>query len=1492
PWVQAGTWLNEHTNGNVLAGRLRAQEGVAQWQKEGPSVDAGYKVASGWTMQGAQLVGEGFALATGLGTGVKLAGEVLTWRTTVTVGSTMLSAKMTGDSLAQTARVCYGIDSVDQGLSCAGSGAMTFVAGASFLQGAQQVGLLWENANTVAAVSRASTKAVQYGVEEATVQKGVQKSIQVIGDQSLVGKSFLQSEVFNRVLGVGQVIAFGIPAGEACSKSDWGNCLLNGSMALLGGYRAIAPITFGATPETKVVEGADKLVNVSYAGSACLPQLFKGQVPDQNCLTALTVAGFALGPKGASETRPELGEGPREHLATVEDLALQLRTKGDGETITIDGVPRPIDSALRLDVATRLREAMFAVGFAEGNALAIKLPGGDKSLWTNAEKDLSVALDAFRVERAKSTIDPKALDQATTIVLEAQAKVAAERGALQSVPVGRTERTKVQGELDKLTSLQEEFKALTKENLASFTDAQRVEHAARYDATIEQITIVKEEIAVKLYTDIQRAVYDKLQPALNDLAKEDNVRQMAEDELIKATHPDTLADVQAKQRQYIDRLGRVVDELGAAGSDSFTLKALERAKQRLALAQERLANLDRLQLTPTSRGIAQIWTDVLNERVTYQKVEVGVRGLELELSYTNSLRYKIVQALNLRGPLAERLGFFSTPEAIAAWAGKQVGISLAAAQPGAPTTAEAQPATRKSTLGERITNVVLGTPEKPSPFWNILERVGIGPSNERTFSSLSRSYAAQSVDYRSEVTGLKFVDADGKPTGKILGIQNDATGEVSPIAADSLDSLTRGLKDTGAKDGTRFTLLLTDAEGNPHSVDVLFRDGKIYFDHQTKLSARGVVELPDLFLTRSRLYTTGEGTIPLAQRRLVTSINDALGRFEEQAFGTLENGKRVGGSLRNQNALSGRGLEAGIRDQSRVILDAMLKAAPGEKGILFEAVTSSGKSSVMLPEITYLKATFGDKVTTLLNTKGDLNKYIAEYVDINAVTGGRKIESISDLTVEELRKIESKLTDVYGGKKVVIYDGDPNHTRTLAEVGAADIIYTTKEIIFESLKAGDPIAEALATRGGVLGGKIADKAIQDRLYRELLENSIPSDKKASLQPLVDEVFRDPIQIDAKLRRFIDGELGVSSVSREDILAIREQFRARKSAADSIVSQLSRTPEVEIRLGQTGESVGHAVLAENSAVSGKSPQRMFDALALEFVGGKMVRDNNLTEGRGLVIDLNQVAVSGEAKGTNYAQFLKGFRQVYAFTGTPRPIAEAYKVVYGIDLGVSDVNQVDLVLKSGAPHELKNVVQTSGIGDLANGLNARRGTAGFPRDAAVENIVIATELHSRTEILAQIHNSSPGQDVVLRRAGGDAVVLRFNDTTHLFDEIEQLAGAKEVNAKLDSYRQAGTKVTQVYEYGAHYGTDVATKVNEPFTVVIGPDTTETDFLQGAGRDRAVSGKFSYLDTVTVGVRERIAGSPAEQIAALRTNLDIAEGNYINDKIIRAAGRSYEV
>ncbi|MBI3385802.1 hypothetical protein HY031_01810, partial [Candidatus Gottesmanbacteria bacterium] len=252
PWVKAGTWLNEHTNGAVLAGRLRASEGAAEWKKDGPSFDAGYKVASGWTMQGAQLMGEGLMLGTGIGSIVNLAGETLTWRAVVQIGSTMLSAKMTGDSLAQTARVCYQIDSTEKGMSCAGSGVMTFVAGASFLQGAQQVGLLWENANTVAAVSKASTKAVQYGVEEVSVREGVKKSIQVIGDQSVLGKSFLQSEAFNRVLGAGQLVAFGLPAGEACSKGDWSNCLLNGGMALLGGYRAIAPITFGATPETKV----------------------------------------------------------------------------------------------------------------------------------------------------------------------------------------------------------------------------------------------------------------------------------------------------------------------------------------------------------------------------------------------------------------------------------------------------------------------------------------------------------------------------------------------------------------------------------------------------------------------------------------------------------------------------------------------------------------------------------------------------------------------------------------------------------------------------------------------------------------------------------------------------------------------------------------------------------------------------------------------------------------------------------------------------------------------------------------------------------------------------------------------------------------------------------------------------------------------------------------------------------------------------------------
>ena len=62
---------------------------------------------------------------------------------------------------------------------------------------------------------------------------------------------------------------------------------------------------------------------------------------------------------------------------------------------------------------------------------------------------------------------------------------------------------------------------------------------------------------------------------------------------------------------------------------------------------------------------------------------------------------------------------------------------------------------------------------------------------------------------------------------------------------------------------------------------------------------------------------------------------------------------------------------------------------------------------------------------------------------------------------------------------------------------------------------------------------------------------------------------------------------------------------------------------------------------------------------------------------VTVNYDMVSVSSQSKGTNYAQFLKNYSEIYAFTGTPKYVAETFEIVYGIRMGASDVNQADIV-----------------------------------------------------------------------------------------------------------------------------------------------------------------------------------------------------------------------
>ncbi|OGG23962.1 hypothetical protein A3A79_02045 [Candidatus Gottesmanbacteria bacterium RIFCSPLOWO2_01_FULL_43_11b] len=758
--VQAGLWLNQHTNGSSIRGVLRTGEADKKWQAGDHSLATWWEGTSGRLMQTGQIVGETATLGLGIGSMARLGSAVMTWKVGPQVVSTMLSAKMTGDSFAQTAEVCYGIRSFEQGASCAGSSAMTFVAGSALIQGATSLALVGAEPGVVVTVGKVSANSVKQGVTDAITKDAQEKAIAAIGRQvaPTTQEGFravfnplirlTQSPVANRVLGGAQVVAFGVPAYEACSKGDGVNCAISSTMAVLGGYRLFAPSNFIYGPQANVIAGADKTVNSAFAASACAPVL-QGKAPDQNCLMALSFAGLSLKGHAQAETRPTVSEGPRERLAEVELLAKELRVNENGKLVKIDGVEKPIDLSLRQEIATRLREAMFQVGFVEGNANGIRLSGRPES-WTNAQKELSAALKEYKALKGRADILPRGLDLATSKILEVQAKISSERVALQSV--SRSDASKAAAESAKLKELQTEFERLTKENVGGFTEGQKLQYEGRYNAKLEEITAVKEQVAIKTQTAIQRGIHSQLKLSLDELAKSGNERQFIEDELYLITHPREQFDAQITRLSgEVERLRLVAQELRGAGREP---SALEAANKRLTLAQERLSNMEQLQRV-TPRSVTRVLTDVARERATYTNIEKSVQAFQLEFSYTNSIRGRVAQALNLRGNLTERLGFYSTPETIAAWASHQVGGEPVAAAVAPHVAAETRAEPRIRDFLDRVGAAVRRGPQQ------IINRI------TGDYGKLVDTYAKQVVE---GVGPIEIIGEKGRYLGAKSGI--------------------------------------------------------------------------------------------------------------------------------------------------------------------------------------------------------------------------------------------------------------------------------------------------------------------------------------------------------------------------------------------------------------------------------------------------------------------------------------------------------------------------------------------------------------------------------------------------------------------------------------------------------------------------------------------------------------------------------------------------
>ncbi|MBI4066681.1 hypothetical protein HY411_03110, partial [Candidatus Gottesmanbacteria bacterium] len=646
------------------------------------------------------------------------------------------------------------------------------------------------------------------------------------------------------------------------------------------------------------------------------------------------------------------------------------------------------------------------------------------------------------------------------------------------------------------------------------------------------------------------------------------------------------------------------------------------------------------------------------------------------------------------------------------------------------------------------------------------------------------------------------------------------------------------------------------------------------------------------------------------------------------------------------------GFEKGEKNQIQYISDAILGREPGQRGTLYEAITGIGKTTTIIPSVAVLKARItGSPVVVILNTTADVAAFF------------------KDSPPEFFAKV---------GQKIVEFDANsfdpanPTHTKALAE---ANIIVTTKDAIFESIKgkSGEPFIrkakgavlladeaqntlrleiDYIITHGGrtrladrpdgqakidlftevmdsatlkKLRTTLADRGLEAMLeesgiarvdgrgkvgkaevlaesYRDLLEQAIAATEKAV--PGSDAAIREylkangleagqPVTSEQAFAKFLN-EIAFAGDNASALKVVQANVRERVSAFNSIVNQFAQVPGNDFTAGTSGL----VVLAEGGAISGRTPSRAYDSLALAQVGYEVLSSRGVKD---LVLPpLRDVSISESSIGTNYAKFLKNFSEIYGFTGTPDRVASQFDRVYGIKLGSGGVKQFDFVFGDpakgfDAKHPIRSVValgqanmevlrwefsslvERQGDKQVTHIVNTDSSIPqgellGFAREQAAKDltgkygekgvIVIVNDPNGKHYSVEFGRDPSGQVREVSRRSLTDADALRLGDTA--------ITSAKDfINKELATARAGGKRVYQIYEVGQHYGVDRVTLQEDGFVVFANDNTTLTDFLQGVGRDRGLNGgkgvnDYSTIDAIVRGVDQKHQGRIIDQTA----------------------------
>ncbi|MBU1085761.1 DEAD/DEAH box helicase, partial [Patescibacteria group bacterium] len=608
-----------------------------------------------------------------------------------------------------------------------------------------------------------------------------------------------------------------------------------------------------------------------------------------------------------------------------------------------------------------------------------------------------------------------------------------------------------------------------------------------------------------------------------------------------------------------------------------------------------------------------------------------------------------------------------------------------------------------------------------------------------------------------------------------------------------------------------------------------------------------------------------------------------------------------------------RGESAGDLDQSRFILNELFGLTRGDSaGTIYEAITGIGKTDVIIPLVTALRAEFFGEVQTVLFPTSQLMK---QFTDV----------AIDYLTVNKEKNV------------VVVGNGDSD--LSVSRIKNADVIVGTKDVIFKLIEGKSEVNLALVdrVRGSWLLADEAHETLRlDTDYRiggdgEALIETVQGKKMqlALEQIMTNDVIKylieqrqknldlpeKYIEIKGEVGRFsrdVDRMILIDLVEKSGLSAESQQRLKEAIVKDSGLvdgenrwgnfdQALRQTPESEAKLNvelgitamnktadvlsrvkgtQYGMEQGLVTPYEVGRKTGRRFQDIAEQLAYNIIGAKILDENiNLPNLR--------ASASKGSLNSNYSRILKMFKGFSLFTGSPEQVVNQFNQGFGIKLAVSPTNTTEALFTRFAGRNTR-VVSISNVQNLVFNNHRNVNASNIDDEKVVSIIYVITDLKESNEVYVnRIKNSHQDVDLIRIMADGRMIIEKVDGSrVEFFDGGYEIGGKRitegfEGKTQKDvlkiyqeqNYYESKTEFVKVYELGAHVGVDTKTYSSDLLRHITGDKSSMTIFKQGDGRGRAeeiASGEYKYADR-EVYFNGKLQ---SEDISGLRLVLDANE------------------